>query len=655
MRKLLLSLTALLLSAGAFAQGSIFKAPAGTLQRNAEASVHNIHRANEAQQRVNLADNQLILGGYANDRYATGNEGVGLPNWPGTLRVALELPVENFMAFDGGKVVKIRYALATAVSVTRVFITPVSGSTYGKDLVSQKVKSSTDGWNEITLDSPQELDFSAYDKLLLGFDYKQVSGSSNQSYPLSIVQEGSTYYDAYVYGDLGQGTGWYNIGHDYGNLSVQAIVEGDFPGNSAKAMNMGNIIVPFGGTHTEYLAVVNTGKGKLESLDYVLSIDGVAQPEEHVDLFGATFGEYDYAPITFTSADTEITQQYTVTVTKVNGEPNNETSNSVSGLVASTTKEFVHRVVVEEYTGTGCGWCPRGIVGMEKLRNTYEDLFVGIAIHQYNTNDAMYLSPNSYAKLGFEGAPSCTVQRMGMADPYYGAGNDDFGIAALLEGVSAYPAFANVELEAQWNSDSTKVDAKAFVESILDGADYKLEFVLIGDSLSGTGSAWNQSNYYAQYTAAQVGSPDLAPWCKNGAYGKSSVTGLKFNDVALASSYVGGINKVAPIENISSAEGATREYTLSLPTKASLKKAIKHHLVFAIAMLIDPADGTIVNAVKVPVAGYPSETTGISTAQQQEGSAVSRYAIDGRRLTAPQKGINIIRQADGTTRKVFVK
>lgn len=647
MRKFLLSLTALLLSVGAFAQSSIIKAENGTLQRNAEASVSN--RAQKAPLKVNLADNQLILGGYTSDVYTT--DGVGLPNNSGTYPVALRLPVADFLPFDGGKVVKIRFALAASASVSRVFIAPITADGIGNDLVSQNVRANTVGWTEVTLTTPLTFDFSAYDELLLGFDYKQASGA----YPLSIVEEGSTYYDAMIYGNLGSGTGWYNIGHDYGNLSVQAIVEGEFAGNSAMPVNMGNVIVPFGGETTKYLTVVNSGKGKLQSLDYVLSIDGVDQPEQHATLYGAGFGEHDYAPVTFTSAATEITQQYTITVTKVNGEPNNETRNSISGLMVSTTKDFVRRVVVEEFTGTGCGWCPRGIVGMEMLRNAYNDLFVGIAIHQYNTNDAMYIAKTAYKFIDFEGAPECVVQRQGFADPYYGVNNQNFGISSLFESVAAQPTFANVDLEAQWNSDSTKVEAKAFVESIFDGADYDLEFVLIGDSLSGTGSAWNQSNNYIQYTAAQVGT-DLAPWAKNGTNGKSSVSGLKFNDVALASSYVSGKNQVDPIENISSSEVTTREYTLSLPTNTTLKNAIKPHLVFAIALLIDPADGSIVNAIKVPVAGYgSSETTGITTATQQDDRVVSRYALDGRQLTTPQKGLNIIRKADGTTRKVFVR
>lgn len=52
----------------------------------------------------------------------------------------------------------------------------------------------------------------------------------------------------------------------------------------------------------------------------------------------------------------------------------------------------------------------------------------------------------------------------------------------------------------------------------------------------------------------------------------------------------------------------------------------------------------------------PSVIESISTAQTEEGSTPQlRYSIDGRRLTAPQRGINIIKMSDGTIRKVMVK
>ena len=54
--------------------------------------------------------------------------------------------------------------------------------------------------------------------------------------------------------------------------------------------------------------------------------------------------------------------------------------------------------------------------------------------------------------------------------------------------------------------------------------------------------------------------------------------------------------------------------------------------------------------------GEPDETAAIRhtfTAAKQAPAAV--YSISGHRLATPQRGLNIIRMSDGTTRKVFIK
>lgn len=55
--------------------------------------------------------------------------------------------------------------------------------------------------------------------------------------------------------------------------------------------------------------------------------------------------------------------------------------------------------------------------------------------------------------------------------------------------------------------------------------------------------------------------------------------------------------------------------------------------------------------------GAEKPTTGISrpAANLVELREVARYTLDGKRIQAPQKGINIIRMSDGSTRKVVVK
>lgn len=51
-----------------------------------------------------------------------------------------------------------------------------------------------------------------------------------------------------------------------------------------------------------------------------------------------------------------------------------------------------------------------------------------------------------------------------------------------------------------------------------------------------------------------------------------------------------------------------------------------------------------------------ASATGISNVESDASVVeVARYTVDGKRIGAPQKGINIIRMSDGTTRKVVVK
>lgn len=51
---------------------------------------------------------------------------------------------------------------------------------------------------------------------------------------------------------------------------------------------------------------------------------------------------------------------------------------------------------------------------------------------------------------------------------------------------------------------------------------------------------------------------------------------------------------------------------------------------------------------------YASGIVGVDAADG-EAAEVARYALDGTRLSAPAKGVNIIKMSDGTTRKVVVK
>ena len=50
----------------------------------------------------------------------------------------------------------------------------------------------------------------------------------------------------------------------------------------------------------------------------------------------------------------------------------------------------------------------------------------------------------------------------------------------------------------------------------------------------------------------------------------------------------------------------------------------------------------------------PSGVTDV-TGKITDNTEVARYTIDGQRINAPRHGINIVKMADGSTRKVLIK
>ena len=387
------------------------------------------------------------------------------------------------------------------------------------------------------------------------------------------------------------------VGYNFGRLFLQVLLEGTFAENNATAADFGPIYGAVGESATATIAVTNYSSTSLSSIDYTITSDGETSAELHADIATPiTFNKTGKVNITIAGDATVGEKAKTLNITKVNGNANASADKAINFTI-NTLPELVERkVVVEEFTGTGCGWCPRGLIGMENLRNTYGDRFVGIGIHQYSSGDAMFIATNAYAKLNFSGAPSCRINRGEELDPYYGRAYD---IREDFAAEMAIPALAKINVSGTIDEELKKVNAKAQVEALLDNSEYTLEFVVIGDGLKGTGSAWNQANSFIQYSASEA-PDDLAIFCNGGKYGTNPIKGWSFNDVALVSSYVSGSNKAPKLNVLNAGEQQEAEYTLTMPTKTSLKTAVKDAELYIVALLVDKQKH-IVNAAKAAI------------------------------------------------------
>lgn len=184
---------------------------------------------------------------------------------------------------------------------------------------------------------------------------------------------------------------------------------------------------------------------------------------------------------------------------------------------------YERKVVVEELTGTACGWCPRGLVGMKMLRDLYGDRFIGVAVHQFNATDPMY-TPD-YADIdwsdgGSKGAPCCMIDRNGeIIDPFYGSAGGMRDVAKDFERAMEEKAVLGVIVSGEWNADYTAVQTTAQVEGT-EAGHYEMVFVLVADSVAGNTQRWRQLNNYCGYTRDSFDDDLLAPFLKDGSYGQ---------------------------------------------------------------------------------------------------------------------------------------
>ena len=643
MKKILLSAFAMLLAVTANAQNFTVEKLQSPLGVQTEA-----FGAHKVPAKANLAANQRLVGYFNTDDC---DNYLGATSITGNNKVAIVLTADDLVPYYGKKIVGVRFNLGQGETSTGVFVENVkinNGTitentaivTSDKSVTSAAGAKNTGEWHEVMFDNKVEIN-SSFEALLVGYCYKQKSNN----YPIGVSSkvEGPFYVFANIPASKGgNGENWYQINSGGYGLSIQLIVEGDFAPNAVQPLDFGDVVVTKGKTKNVAVSLFNLGS-KLSSIDYTIALDGKAGAEQHLD-FGKDYGVGGTHTVEIPfAADSKIgTSTVTLTVTKVNGVENANATKTATGTLYTVEKEFVKRSVVEEGTGTDCGYCPRGHVVMHNMHNLYGDQFIGIALHQRSSTDPMY---NVSYDLGFTNFPQCMVNRSNdFWDPYE-------QMPAVLKASLNEIALAEVTVAGTFADEDTKVNATASVESLVAG-DYDIAFMLTADGLTGKTTSWKQQNYFSKgHSGNPYKSKSSMPediqflWDKGSSYYET------YNDVLISSSYVSYKNK-ATLPTLVANGTVSSEYTLKMPTKTTLKKALKLDQVYVVAMLLDKTSGKIINAGKARVTG----STGIEDVTNgTEATVVARYTVNGVQVSAPVKGVNILKMSDGTTRKVLVK
>ena len=248
-------------------------------------------------------------------------------------------------------------------------------------------------------------------------------------------------------------------------------------------------------TNTTIAGTIYNNGIPITSLDIAWTDGGAPHTATLSGLNIAPYSTYNFShTVSFNQA---AANEFTITAT-ITGVNNGGTESDITNNMATTKLSAVNNpptknVVIEEGTGTWCGWCPRGAVAME-----YEDLahtdgsFIGIAVHN---NDPMTVA-NYDAGAAFSGFPGCNVDRnlLGgsvsnqLFDAYYNA----------FSGLTA-PVAPSCTYSYNATSKTITIEASAAFKTKITDA-MNLLCVITEDDVHGTTTAWDQHNYYSSQT-----------------------------------------------------------------------------------------------------------------------------------------------------------
>ena len=393
-----------------------------------------------------------------------------------TLRIAIFVPGDGILA--GGTVagVNVPVADASAVTALSAWVTPTlsSDETYTQQV---DLTGYASGFNQAIFDEPYTVTESG---CYVGYTITVNTALNTQGSKYPAVYDPSTQVPNSFWIWYSAQYGWQDIGNDYGQSCLQALFKDlQLPETAAHFGTIKNAVTGVN-TETEWpVTVYSDASEAVNSIEYTIDVNGVKETRTADVSIESGFNKSGEIMVKVASPAELGVYNVTLAITKVNGK-DNSLADDLTVISFKNLSRIVQRnTVVEEFTGTGCGWCPRGMQGMANLRAEFGERFIGLAFHAYNTSDPMY--PNYYisaSKLGISGAPSCVMDRKEVMDPYYGTQKNERYVLQDFEDYSSIPAEVDIDLKAEWTSedkDGVQIDAK--IESLADDK-YEVVYVL---------------------------------------------------------------------------------------------------------------------------------------------------------------------------------
>ena len=306
-----------------------------------------------------------------------------------------------------------------------------------------------------------------------------------------------------------------------------------------------------------------------------------------------------------------------VTAYSPNGNNENNTANntftkgitSLSGLPKKAA-------LLEEFTTAACQYCPRGTTTMNTILANHHDDVIGVGHHAGFGTDAMTISDHStLANAYTSGAPSAMIDRVLFeGEEEVAVSTNVWETYSVQQAATVTPVSIIATNTFDAGTRQLTVDASArFYGPVSDN--FRINCFIIEDSVTGTGSGYNQVNAY--------NGDNTSEWYQKG----NPIQGFAHRHVCRQ--LLGGAWGSAGVINNPTVTGEvySKQYTYTLPqtwkeNKVKLVVLVQHYsndandrqILNALEMDLNSTDSTLVTAANpnTGIADMPSHVSTIS-------------------------------------------
>lgn len=642
MRKTFFTLIALLLSLTTVNAQMLTPDGSITVTRQHTAVINKHMAPAMGPNRIAMDADERIMGFYDSD--AIGENPLGL-NTSGQFKAGVEFTKAQIGHFVGGQITKVRFALGELIGASKVSVYKVALESGELTLMSEEAVANTQkGWNDVTLATPVTIEDGV--DYLICYDFTSVPGKYPLATDLGANPTGGVDGGCLMYGNLGQGgTGWYNFGTQYGNFCIQAVVKGgSFPDEDITISSFTSAKFVQAGQNIAYSYTIKNNGNNIPSaytIDVMLDNNVIGTTETPVALTNSPQIVNGNATIPADAVSGKHT--LAVKVTKINGQaPTEYTEDDIAGMDVSVYAESMLRQknLVEEFTSTKCVACPYAgpvLEALTELRDNIiimahhdnipqpgdpmvcdESLALSKTFNQSGNPCAMF---NRYYETNTELNSAQTITLgIGYKSQYVNQAAEMLN--QVIENSNSVPTFANINIKTEYNESTRELSVEVYGSGVSDFKDYLGEDAVLSVFLTEDG-----------IKAAQTG-------------GSRDAIHNHVTRKALSDIFGGAINW----------DGNTYSNKYTITLDSSWKPENMHVVAFINRPVKTNIDDVYVNNAEICKVGE-SITAGIEAPITDKGTGVEveRYTVDGRKISKPVKGLNIVKMSDGRTIKVIVK